>query len=336
MGFGSVGRTLHAPLISATPGIELCAVVSSDSSKVHADLPGIRVFSELAPALSEPDIDLVVIATPDPMHAPQAHQVLDAGKHVVVEKPMALTLEEARTVADHARAAGRDLFVFHNRRWDSDFLTLRALIETGKLGEIVQFESHIDRFCPVVNDCWRDRAGAGTFYDLGPHLIDQVLVLFGMPEAVFADLAVQRAGGQVSDYFHLLLRYPERRVILHSSQLTVDHGLRLAIHGSRGSFVKRGMDIQAHQLKAGQLPRSIGFGVDPLPGSLIMHADGMARSQPTEMIPGDYTKFYDGVRNTIALGMPNPVPVDDALCVMEIMEAAKLSAREQREIAMRR
>lgn len=254
VGYGYAGRTFHAPLIAATPGIELAAIVSRSPAKVHTDLPAARVFEGLDQALADPDIDLVVIATPDPLHAPQAHAALDANKHVVIDKPFALTLEDARSVAEHSRQANRLLSVFHNRRWDSDFLTLRSLIASGRLGEIMQFESHFDRFRPELRDRWRERPGAGIFNDLGPHLIDQALLLFGMPAAVFADLGIQKYGGLADDYFHILLRYPRLRVVLHASQLTLDNSLRLAVHGTSGSFIKRGMDPQEQQLKAGGNP----------------------------------------------------------------------------------
>jgi predicted dehydrogenase len=184
VGYGFVGKTFHAPLIAATPGLLLHTVVSSDPAKVLADHPGVKVAPDLDAALADPEIDLVVIATPDPLHAPQAHAALDAGKAVVIDKPFAVTLDEARAVADHAQRAGKLLSVFHNRRWDSDFLTLKALIADGSLGEIVQYESHFDRFRPVVRDRWREKPGAGALLDLGPHLIDQALQLFGPPLAV--------------------------------------------------------------------------------------------------------------------------------------------------------
>ncbi|WP_236627556.1 oxidoreductase [Caulobacter sp. B11] len=264
IGYGYAGKTFHAPLIAATPGLALHTVVSSDPARVAADHPEARV-SDLAAALADPAIDLVVIATPDALHAPQAHAALEAGKHVVVDKPFTLTLDEAQAVADHAARVGRSVSVFHNRRWDSDFLTLQALIDRGHLGEVIQYESHFDRFRPRVRDRWREQPGAGALLDLGPHLIDQALVLFGPPQAVYADIAVQKDGGAVGDYFHLLLRYPRLRVILHASQMTQATNLRLAVHGTGGSFIKSGLDVQERQLKAGLRPGARSYGEDPPP-----------------------------------------------------------------------
>jgi len=335
VGYGFVGKTFHAPLIAATPGLELHTVVSSDAAKVRADFPELAVVNaDLARAVADPAIDLVVIATPDALHAPQAHIALDAGKHVVIDKPFAVTLDEARAIADHGRRVGRLVSVFQNRRWDSDFLTLQALIDRGHLGEIVQYESHFDRFRPLVRDRWREKPGAGVLLDLGPHLIDQALVLFGKPEAVYADIAIQKDGGVAGDYFHLLLRYPRLRVLLHASQMTQATNLRLAVHGTAGSFIKSGLDTQEEHLKAGLRPGAPGYGDDPRLGVLIQMEDGEPVSTPVQPLPGDYRAYYAGIRDAITGGAPSPVPVEEALLVMEVIDAAQRSAAERREIAL--
>jgi predicted dehydrogenase len=334
VGYGFVGKTFHAPLINATPGIDLHAVVSSDAAKVHADLPGMLVYADLNQALADPDINLVVIATPDLLHAGQAHAALDAGKNVVIDKPFAVTLDEARAVAAHAEKAGLLLSVFQNRRWDSDFLTLRALIDQGHLGEIIQYESHFDRFRPLVRDRWREKPGAGILLDLGPHLIDQALVLFGKPEAIYADIAVQKDGGVAGDYFHLLLRYPRLRVLLHASQMIQATNLRMAVHGANGSFIKSGLDAQEDHLKAGMKPGAPGYGDDPRPGVLIQLEDDEPVSTAVHPLPADYRAYYAGIREAITAGGPNPVPPQQALLVMELIDAAQRSAAEHREIAL--
>ena len=334
VGYGFVGKTFHAPLIIATPGLVLHTVVSSDPAKVLADYPTARVAPDLDAALADPAVDLVVIATPDPLHASQAHAALDAGKAVVIDKPFAVTLEEARAVADHAARAGKLLSVFHNRRWDNDFLTLQALIADGSLGEIVQYESHFDRFRPVVRDRWREKPGAGVLLDLGPHLIDQALKLFGPPVAVFADIAVQKDGGQAGDYFHLLLRYPRLRVLLHASQMTVASDLRLAVHGTKGSFVKQGLDPQENSLKAGGVPGSPDWGVDPRRGTLTVPDGDATTSSVVEGVPGDYPAYYAGIRDALSGHGPNPVPPEEALAVMELIDLAARSAAEGREISL--
>ena len=334
VGYGYVGRTFHAPLIAATPGFELRTVVSGHPAKVAADLPGTRVVPRLAEALADPAIDLVVIATPNDLHAPQALAALAAGKHVVVDKPFALDAAQAFGMAKAAQAADKLLAVFHNRRWDSDFLTVQRLIADGTLGQVVQFESHFDRFRPVVRDRWRERPGpgSGAWMDLGPHLLDQALVLFGQPLAVAADIGTQRPDAGADDYFHVTLRYPVLRVILHGSLLTAASDLRLAVHGTGGSFVKHGLDPQEAQLKAGVTPGAPGWGRDSrhgvlttVEGEVQLHAD-----VPPE--PADYRTFYAGVREAILHGAPSPVPVDEALRVMRLLELAQQASEARREL----
>lgn len=334
VGYGYVGKTFHAPLIAATPGLALSTVVSSDPAKVTADFPGVRIVAELDAALADPTIDLVVVATPNALHAPQTLAALEAGKHVVVDKPFALTAAEARVMAAAARV-DRLLAVFHNRRWDSDFLTLRRLIAEGTLGEIVQYESHFDRFRPVVRDRWRERAGpgAGAWLDLGPHLLDQALVLFGEPLAISADIAVQRPGAGADDYFHVTLRYQTLRVILHGSLLTAASDLRLAVHGTGGSFVKHGLDPQEAQLKAGMIPGAPGYGHDGRPGVLTTVENDVQVRADVPPAPADYRAFYAGVREAIVAGAPSPVPIDQALRVMDLLELAREASHQRRELA---
>lgn len=341
VGYGYVGKTFHAPLIAATPGFALHTVVSSDPAKVAADHPDARVVADLADALADPAIDLVVVATPNELHAPQTLAALAAGKHVVVDKPFALDAAQAREMADAAGAANKLLAVFHNRRWDSDFLTLQRLIADGTLGEVVQFESHFDRFRPQVRDRWRERAGpgAGAWMDLGPHLLDQALVLFGEPLAIAADIGVQREGpmGRIGtdDYFHVTLRYPTLRVILHGSLLTAASDLRMAAHGTKASFIKHGLDPQEAQLKAGMTPGASGWGRDSRHGVLTTVEDDVQVHTPVRPEVSGYRQFYAGVREAILHGAPSPVPVAEALRVMELLELAREASDERRELALR-
>ena len=334
VGYGMAGKVFHGPLIATTPGLALRTIVSSRTAEVSADFPRARVVADLDTALADPAIDLVVVATPDALHAAHGHAALDAGKHVVIDKPFATTLADAEPLADHARRAGRLLSVFHNRRWDSDFLTLRRLIADGALGEVTQFESHFDRFRPLVADQWKERAGAGTWMGLGPHLVDQALQLFGSPEAVYADFAGQKDGAQTIDYCHVLLRYPRLRVILHACQLAPVHDLRFAVHGTGGSFIKRGLDPQEAALAAGGRPGDPGWGVDPRPGVLSRVVDGVAVPTAFDSAPGDYLAFYAGLRDAIINGAPNPSSPADALATMRILDLAQRSAEERREIAV--
>lgn len=336
VGYGYVGQTFHAPLIAATPGFELHTVVSSAPDKVRAGHPDARVVADLALALADPAVDLVVIATPNALHAPQAIAALRAGKHVVVDKPLAVDMAEALAMAEAAQSAGRLLTVFHNRRWDSDFLTVRRLIADGALGEIVQFESHFDRFRPTVRDRWRERAGpgAGAWMDLGPHLLDQALVLFGAPLAISADIATQRAGAAADDYFHVVLRYPVLRVILHGSLLSAASDLRLAVHGTKASFVKHGLDPQEAQLKAGMIPGAPGWGRDSRHGVLTTVEDGAPIKADVRPEVVGYRAFYAGVREAVLHGAPSPVPIDDALRVMALMELAQRASDARQELAV--
>jgi predicted dehydrogenase len=334
VGYGFAGHTFHSPLIAATPGLTLHTVVSRDPAKVLADHPGVTVAPTLEAALADPAVDLVVIATPDLLHASQAHAALDAGKAVVIDKPFAVTLADAQAVADHAKAAGRFLSIFHNRRWDSDFLTLKALIADGTMGDIVQYESHFDRYRPVAADRWREAPGAGVLLDLGPHLIDQALQLFGQPKAVFADIAVQKDGGRAGDYFHLLLRYDRLRVILHASQMTIASDLRMAVHGTKASFLKQGLDPQEAAMNIGGVPGSPGWGQDPRPGTLTWRDGEAAASRLVPGVAGNYLAYYAGVRDALNGAGDNPAPADQALAVMTLLDLAAKSAAEGRELLL--
>jgi predicted dehydrogenase len=336
VGYGFVGKVFHAPLIAHTPGLHLHTVVSRDADKVHLDHPRVRVLADPREAFADSAIGLVVIATPNDTHASLATAALAHGRHVVVDKPFTVTLAEAGQVIDQARASGRCLSVFQNRRWDSDFLTVQRLIDEGLLGQIAEFHSHFDRFRPTVRDRWRESpaAGGGLWYDLAPHLLDQALQLFGQPEAISVDLAQQRKGARATDYFHAQLRYPQRRVHLHAGSLVAAGGLRFAVHGSRGSFVKHGLDPQEDSLRAGGQPGDPGWGVDPSPGQLTLDDQGTLRVASLDSQPGDYRKYYAAMRDAISHGSPVPVSAEEALDVMRLIELGIQSSAERREIGL--
>ena len=337
VGYGFVGKVFHAPLITNTPGLRLHTVVSGDARKVLVDHPGMQVVAEPEAAFADPGIDLVVIAAPNPVHAVLASAALAQGKHVVVDKPFAVTLREAQQVVAGAERAGRIVSVFQNRRWDADFLTLRKLIAEGALGEVMEFHSHFDRYRPTVADRWRERdqPGSGLWYDLGPHLIDQALQLFGMPEAVFADIALQRDGAVAADYFQVLLRYPKLRVVLHAGSLVPAQQLRFAVHGTRASYVKHGLDPQESVLRKGGIPGQPGWGIDPLPGVLCTATADGVKTEAVQGIPGDYVRYYAEMRDAILHGGPAPVTPQQALEVMAMLEWALQSSTTRREIACR-
>lgn len=309
-------------------------MVTRQAGALAAAWPDARPVPSLDEALADPAIGLVVIATPNALHAPQARAALEAGKAVVIDKPFALHLAEARQVADLARARGLFLSVFHNRRWDADFLALKAELDSGRLGDVRTFESRFDRFRPEVRDRWRERdePGGGIWHDLGPHLIDQALVLFGRPLGIACDLAVLREGGQAADWAHAVLRYADRRIILHADMTSPAPAPRFSVHGSRASWLKSGLDVQEDQLKAGLPVGGPGWGVDPSPAVRI---DGASGARETVMgPPGDYLAYYQGVARALGNEDPNPVPPEQALAVMEVLEAGLASHRLRAEVAL--
>ncbi|MDO6413540.1 oxidoreductase [Sphingomonas sp. BIUV-7] len=333
IGYGLAGRAFHAPYVGATPGMTLRAVVSRDPAKVHADLPGMTVAPDVPTLLAMPDVDLVIVASPDELHAEHALAALAAGRHVLIDKPFATSLADARRIAAEGEARDRIVTVFHNRRWDADFRTLQKLIADGTLGEIVEYESRFDRWRPTPADSWKEARGSGPWQDLGPHLIDQALMLFGRPLAVSTDLATFRAGGPAPDYVSAVLRYPDKRVVLHASKLVADYGLRFAVHGTRGSWIKHGTDVQEAKTVAGQAPAGEDWGHDPVEGRLTCPDDGAgARALANE--PGDYRLFWLALAAAIRDEGPNPVPASAGIAVLEILEAGLRSAAERREIML--
>jgi predicted dehydrogenase len=305
VGYGNAGRIFHAPLISGVPGLALSHVVSSKPQAVLADWPLVKVLAQPEHAFADPEVDMVVIATGNESHFPLAHAALLAGKHVVIDKPCTVTLEQTQTLLALAKAQGRVLTVFQNRRWDADFLGLQEVIQSGELGRIVYFESHFDRYRPVVPSRWReqDLPGSGLWFDLGAHLVDQALVLFGMPQDVVLDTACHRDGALVNDYFHAQWRYPQDsagdhpglRVILHGSALVASLGPRFVVHGTLGSYVKYGLDTQEDALKAGARPQwdALGhWGADPQEGTIVTYHDTHPHSQPAPPVAGNYLAFY--------------------------------------------
>lgn len=334
VGYGFASKTFHAPLIAAVPGLKLVAVSSSDPLKVRADWPELAVEASPEALFARPDLDLVVIPTPNETHYPLARAALAAGKHVVVDKPFTVSLAEARELAALAKDAGRVLSVFHNRRWDADFLTVRRVLASGELGRIVHFESHFDRYRPQTRARWReqDQPGSGLWYDLGPHLLDQALLLFGVPEAISLDLACQRDGALVDDWFHADLRYGQSRVILHAGALVPVPAARFTVHGSQGSFIKQGLDPQEDALRVGHFPPRSNWGVDPREAELTVWRDGEAQSRWLRCERGDYPAYYAAIRDAILGRGENPVPALDAIRVIGLIELGAKSARERREV----
>ena len=325
IGYGYSGRTFHAPLIGATPELSLTMVASSDPAKVSADLANVPVVADPGDLIQSNDVELVVIATPNDTHAPLARAALRAGKHVVVDKPFTLNLAEARELRDLARQQRRLLAAFQNRRWDSDFLSIRHALAEGLVGEASHYESHFDRFRPDVRRRWREGAGPGSgiWFDLGPHLVDQALQLFGLPDCLNANFARQRAGALADDWAHVVLNYGSRRVILHAGMLTAGGVHRFVVHGSKGSLVKHAADRQEAQLLAGTKPTDPDWGADP---DDLVWLDGKGGQRRIPAVRGDQRQFYVAIAAALRAAEPNPVPADQVVAVVAIIEAAVLAA----------
>jgi scyllo-inositol 2-dehydrogenase (NADP+) len=318
-GYGLAGSVFHAPLIRACERMELSAVLTS------------RSVPERVSSLDEllERSDLVVVATPNTTHFALAAAALKAGKHVVVDKPFTVTVDEADELIALADERKRVLTVFHNRRWDSDFLTVRKLFP--ELGEVKLFEAHWDRFRPEIKQGWREEPepGSGLLSDLGPHLIDQALMLFGMPDSLGADIFAQRGDAKVDDYFNLTLHYGAGRVCLKSSSLIAAPRPRFALYGTAGSFVKYVLDPQEAQLKAGIDPKADGFALDESDGTLTF-GDGRTRKVPSER--GDYLAFYEAVADAILDGAPPPVAPQDARDGLLLIDLARRAAAQGRTL----
>lgn len=334
VGYGFVGKTFHAPLLRAVPGFAITVVGSRHPEKVLADLPQAQVVADPEEAVYHSDVDLIVIASPNETHVPLATAGLGAGKHVVVDKPFTITLAEARALGALAQEKRRLLSVFQNRRWDSEFLGAREVIGEGRLGEVLHFESHFDRFRPDVRIRWRELPGpgAGVWYDLGPHLIDQALQLFGLPQTISANMTMQRAQAQAVDWFHVLLNYQRLRVILHGSLVVAGGTARMAIHGTRGTWLKYGLDVQEEQLIRGVVPGGPGWGEDARPALFYDGRD----SQPLELpVPaGDQRQYYFGIRDAILNQGSNPVPPAQAIAVMAVLETALESSEKGQVLSL--
>jgi predicted dehydrogenase len=322
IGYGYAGKTFHAPLVQSVAGLELTVIGSSQRDTVLAELPGVTVCSNMEEVATHPEVDLLVIASPNESHYPLAAAALHAGKHVVVDKPFTVKLADARALVQLAEERRQLLSVFHNRRWDSEVLATKAIVESGVLGEISHFETHIDRFRPQVRQRWREQTGpgAGLWFDLGPHLIDQAVQLFGLPQTISASFAVLRKAGETDDWAHVQLNYKSLRVILHTSLLVSGGVPRSVLHGTLGSWAKFGADVQERQLVAGMMPGSPGFGDDPDPGVLY---EGSTGKQTKILAPAaNQADYYVGIRETLWGRLPNPVPPEEASAVMAMLDTS--------------
>ncbi|MBB2913319.1 putative dehydrogenase [Streptosporangium becharense] len=337
VGYGVAGAFFHAPLIAATPGLRLSAVVTRDPGRAAevSGRYGARAVGDASDLFGS--TDLVVVASPNRTHVPLAEAALEAGLPVVVDKPLAATAGEAGGLARLARERGLMLTVFQNRRWDGDFLTIRRLVAAGELGEVTRLESRFERWRPVPKGGWREVGGAdevaGLLYDLGSHLVDQAVRLLGPVSEVYAESNVRRSGVTSDDDTFIALSHAGgARSHLWVSAVAARLGPRFRVLGSRAGYVKHGLDIQEEQLRAGLTPGSPGFGEEPPERWGTLGAGDDRRAVPTEH--GDYARFYRDVADCLLRGAPPPVDPEQVVEALTVLEAARLSAAERRVVTL--
>jgi len=348
LGFGLAGKVFHCPFVSAVPGLELSAIVQRSGDEAATAYPTARILRSVDDAFADPAIDLIVVGTPNDTHFDLAHRALQAGKHVVIDKPFAATSQQARELIELADRSGKVLAPFHNRRYDGDFLTLRKLRAESTLGRVVTIESHFDRFRPLQRSgTWKEASGPsnGMLFDLGPHLVDQALALFGPPKAITASVRSDRDQTAIEDAFHIVLDYggtADNRYLRYTCQATMiaaEPAPRFTVHGTRGSFIKHGVDPQEPALVGGGKPPMLGSPEPWLPepesawGTLIVAPNpddptDLRRSpHPTE--PGDYRQFYANVRDAILGTAPLAIPAEDGFRVIRLLELARISSERR-------
>jgi predicted dehydrogenase len=337
LSYGMSGRLFHAPFIEHHPGFALTACWERSKKRIRETYPSVRSCDTLEELLTDSAVELVVVNTPTLTHYEYAKSALEAGKHVVVEKAFAGNADEAAELRDLARKKQRKLAVFQNRRWDSDFLAVRQVLEEGELGEIVEACFAYARYDPELSPKAHKEepsSGSGILKDLGPHVIDQALVLFGMPKAVFADIAITRANSRVDDYFDILLRYEDRRVHVKGGYFYKQPLPEYVLFGREGCFIKRRSDVQESQLDRGLAPIDAGYGREPDGSEGLLYVGGRERTEVRRIAspPGNYAAFYEGVYRSIAEGKPEPVTAAEGVRVMRIIDAAVHSHREGRVI----
>lgn len=336
VGYGFGGRVIHAPLIAAATGLELTTIVSSRSDEIRATWPKVTVAT-FDQALADPDIDLVVIVTPNDTHSALGHAALDAGKQVVIDKPFTASFGEAEALAGHAALVKRHLCVFQNRRWDGHILTAKRLLDEGRLGRLSEVNLRYDRLRAIQPERWHDRdlPGSGIWFNLGSHLADQAVHLFGRPLTVQADMFAQRPGAMKDDWFKVVLGYDGFRVTVSANMIAPFPGPVIEMQGASGAFVKYGQDTQEEMLKAGRVPGDAGFGVDAV-AATFTPASGETIG-PAEAItcgPGRYLGFYDAMAAAISCDSPVPVPLEQSLLVMRLLDMGVQSARDGRRLAL--
>jgi predicted dehydrogenase len=339
LSYGMSGKVFHAPFLSVHPGFRLMGSWERTKKNIEVDYPGTKSYASLESVLEDPEVELVVVNTPINSHFEYAQQALLAGKHIIVEKAFTTTVAEAEKLKLLAEEQKRILSVFQNRRWDSDFKTVQKVIREGLLGEIVEATICFDRFNAGLSQKVHKEIpgpGAGNVYDLGPHLIDQALVLFGMPDAVFADFMITRADSKVEDYFEILLYYKKHRVRLKSGYFVREPAPAYQVHGKKGSFLKSRADVQEASLLKGIKPNAEGYGIEPKSEQGILHTEknGVIVRERITSLPGNYIGYFDDVYNAITKNQPVLVNADAGVDVMKIIEGAYQSHSKKKVVKL--
>jgi predicted dehydrogenase len=337
--FGMSGQIFHAPFISVNPKFNLYGVLERTKNLAQKQYPKIKTFRSLEELLDDESVELVIVNTPNITHYEFSKKVIAAGKHLVVEKPFTATVDEAEELISLAKEKNIIISVYHNRRYDSDFKTVQKILKDRLLGDIVEAEFHYDRFNANLSYKTHKEtptAGVGSLYDLGSHLIDQALVFFGMPNAVFADLASYRPNSKVDDYFDVKLFYSSHRVILKSSYFVREPLPGSILHGKKGSFVKSKADVQEKELQEGKMPDSKFWGKEPDEEQGLLHTekDGIVIKKKIPSLKGDYMEYYDGIFEAIRFNKPVPVKAFDGMQVIKVIEAALKSNQEHKIIKL--
>lgn len=326
LSYGMSGLVFHAPLLKAHSGFDLSTIVQRKSFSAQNRWPNIRIVQRIEEVIQDQAIELVVINTPNETHFDFTRKALEAGKHVIVEKPFTVTSKEANDLIELAKEKKKVITVFQSRRWDGDFLTVKKVIENKLIGKLVEFEAHYDRFRNYIEpNTWKEEKaiGTGILYNLGSHMLDQILVLFGMPVEVDARVGIQRPGGQVDDFYDIRLQYNGFHAIVKSSYLVREQGPRYMLHGTEGSFTKYGTDLQEQALKDGGVPGSPGWAVESKEfwGKLNTSIGGVHMEGNIETIPGNYLGFYQNVYEAIREGKPLDVKPEESRDVIKLIEA---------------
>lgn len=339
LSYGMSGKVFHAPFLELHPGFELLGSWERSKKLIKEDYPEVISYSSLESILEDKTIDLVIVNTPIDTHFEYAKKVLLAGKHAIVEKAFTSNVAEAKELAALAKEKGLKLSVFQNRRWDSDFKTVKSIVDKNVLGEIVEAEFHFDRYNPVLSPKVHKEtvnSGSGIMKDLGPHIIDQALYLFGLPNAVFADIRFIRANSVVDDYMDVLLYYTNFRLRLKAGFFVREPNPSYVIHGKKGSFLKSRGDVQEDELKLGKKPNLPNWGTEKEGQEGLLHTEieGKIIKEKTPTLQGNYYDFFDGVYKCLTNGKIEPVTAQDGVNVMQIIEAAFQSNEQRKVIAL--